>query len=329
MDTEKGFTCRGCDHLLESRENFCIQCGRLSPALLERGDMALRLMDIPSQQLRETIVRLLASWFPSLDRISAEHGLASGSMIIVQGISEQSGERILDTLKRFRVHGELIPVSELKPGFSRFLNLGWILPVLTLLLSLVTFGKIPFWLVLLSLPAPFLWGFLAPKQVKPLVPTWEARFDVHLWESIAKQYEEVAARAEQQLLQTLGDIADNVFLILQYLSTDSLTAVAAGGQEGELSARVTEVLRTAIALTQRIGVSSGEEEKELRKELGDLAASIQGTRLWLENKQKDQVTEVSVLTRELNEATQSIDRILRDVRSGALSHERVQQKELL
>lgn len=317
MTDDQLLECSGCDYRLRPGDRFCVQCGRLSPEVVERGDRALRLQDIPSEQLRETVVRVLSRWLPGLDRVAAGDRLKAGPTVLLQGIDEQSGRRMLDTLKKVKVQGNLIGAAETESRFGRFANPGLIVTVLVLALDVVLLGRLPFVLLLLALAAPVVWSLLFPKADGPLVPVWEPTHDADLWANLARQYADVVSRADADVRKKLGVLTEEVFTLLQRLSTDSITAVAAGGREGELYGRLVDALRTAVDLARRMQEPQAEEKTRLRTELDDLSASVTRTKEWLRNAEADRVREAGELTRELSDVARSIDRILEDVRSVA------------
>jgi hypothetical protein len=326
MSGDQRFECPGCDHRLGAGERFCIQCGRLSPEVVERGENAIRLLDVPAAQLRETAVEILRVWFPALDAVAAAERLKTGPAVLVQGVDEQSGQRILNALKKLKLQGQLTGIAPKGSLAGRLVNPGLIVTVLAVLLDILLRGRIPLVLVLLSFAAPMVWGFFLRKVDGPLVVEWEPTPDAVLWATMAKQYADAVSRVDADLRRALGSFAEDVFDVLRGLSDDSVASVAAGGLNGALYGRLVDALRTAVDLAQRIPSTQSEEQAGLRKEFEDLRVSVSRTREWFRSAQRDRVKAAAELTEELGDVARSIDRVLDDVRSVAgpagLSRER-------
>ena len=107
MDTDHYPSCAGCHNPVKPGDPFCLGCGTLSPAVMDTGPFALEVQDVPGQNARDQVVRILQTWFPALDPLSAGERFRTGWQVLVSGIDEASARRLQQALKSLKIDSSL------------------------------------------------------------------------------------------------------------------------------------------------------------------------------------------------------------------------------
>ncbi len=132
------------------------------------GGLALELGDIAAQTTRAELLQLLKSWFPEFDVIRAEHRLKTGPTILMTGIDEESGARLLHALKGLKIPARLVDYRSESWG-KRLWNSGLVVSAISLFLAAIFRGHAAFLFVLIAGGAPLAAALLAEHRRKPLL----------------------------------------------------------------------------------------------------------------------------------------------------------------
>ncbi len=316
METDHYRICAGCDGPLGQGDPFCVDCGTLSPSLLHFGALAIEVQDVPGKRLRTKIVGVLKAWFPTIDTVRADEQFRSGWHILVRGVDEDSGRRLLDALKKINLDGHLVREHLGTSWKERLVNPGLIVGAACVLLSVILGGAAAMALVPIALAAPVAWAFLASRGQRALVSLEQPSPQYERWLRLSQEYADAIGQLSSQDRETVRTLTRTVFDLQRRLSADSLVAVAAGEDKGDLHSRLTEAIRTALSLGRGISDVKDEEEGSLlKRELESLSETVSKTAAWFRSLEERPVKEPDVLTGELHEITGRIDRILNQVRT--------------
>jgi hypothetical protein len=307
-------SCSTCEKAIGADYPFCPECGRLSPSFVSRGSVAVELEEVPSQRLRNELVSQLKSWFPSLDALDAADRLKSGRTLLIQGISEESADRILNRLKAMKVPGRISRAAAQTNWGKRLLNPGLAVSVGALFIGWWIGGISGLVLALLGAAVTPAWALLKGSVMSPLISFVEQEPDEDLLR-LSLEYSRVIDRLSAQDRETLNRLTSEVFDVQHRLQSESLASVAAGAESGELHSRLSDSLTTAISIAGRLVSATGDEQPEMRQELKDLESLVHSTGAWYRSIEGEGVKESSQLAKEMKEVTESIDNILEDVKS--------------
>jgi hypothetical protein len=312
MESAEVVPCGKCGARYEKGAPFCPECGALSPGSVSPGPVAVEVDDVASENIRRTVVSILKTWFPELDSIKADRRLKAGRSILMKGISEDSGSRIVDALKALKVGARLVG----KDSWLRNLfNGGLIVSGVALFLTLFFGPLFGFFLFLVAVGAPLLGAFLRDRQRQPLVNAWARGSASEKWANISRDYSAVISRMGRVEAGSLKAIARSVFDLSGRLSRDSLASIAAGEDTGELHARLEDILHSAVALGRRITVATAGDAETLKRELGSLEKLAGQTAEWFRSQERRQIKSSDELSDQLTRIRESIDAIMGEVSS--------------
>ncbi len=313
MENQRSTVCSECGTSLRQDAPFCPECGRLPLSVVSKGALALELGDIPSQNARGDLLRLLKTWFPHFDTFRAESRLKKGPAILVAGIDEETGDRLLEVLKSMKVPARLVD-HLLESWAKRLWNSGLVVSVVSLLLAAIFRGPISFIFILLAGGAPLLAALIGEQRRKPLLTQTGPIPSAEQWIRLSQDYSEVIKSLASADGAALKSLVTRVFEFQSRLRSASLASAAAGAETGELYKRLRDALRAGVDICRNIATTEGEAKEASKKEL--LAFEDQVSRIdeWyrsLENKGTKRTTQLVV---ELSEIVESIDRIVQEVR---------------
>ena len=315
MAKDTNLTCDSCQAELQEGDPFCFKCGKIAPNLLAPGNLAVEIPDVPSAQIRKQLVQEFKKWFPGIDPIAIENKLRRGPRILVTGLDEQSGNRLLEVLKSMKVDGRLIRDAGGRSFFQRLGNPGLLIGAGLLILAALTQGLTGFILFLLGAACPFAWAFWKSGRRAPLLGGADINADAVRWIDLANRYSEIVANLDAQDAESLRSVMAMIVDLQLSLKSHSLASVAAGEERGDLYKTLANSSVTAVDLCRRIDSSRGDERDRLRRELGALIDVIGRARDQFTRLDRDEIKPVEKLTQDLDRTIESIDRIVQDVRS--------------
>ncbi len=318
--------CSECAFPLSESDPFCPKCGHQQPNVLSEGQLALQLADVPAAKTRADLVRVLKEWFPALDAFRAESRLKHGSAILVDGIDEPTGARLVEALKNMRVQGRLVPRQAGSSWLKRLRNPGLIVGGLLLILGAGLGGISGFLMFLVGLGVPVAWGFWKEAQVKPLLPAPQTDPARDRLIELSTPFSQVIERLAHEDAQALTALAEIVFEVQRGLRSKSLASVAAGEERGDLSSLLVDSLATGVDLGRRIASKEGEENEGARTELSNLVGLARNTQEWFKALDREDVKPVPELTQQIDQIADSIDRIVQDVRSPLATQSRAAKR---
>ena len=315
-----------CESHRLSGEPFCLECGALSPAMLSPGQLALEVGEVPSQVTRDRLFADLRLWFPQMDTAEAEKRLKSGPSVLIGEIDEESGDRIVNALRAMK-----IPVRLLHRPRDRWRNWlwnpGWLVAPVVLGPALLLGGVTGFLLFVAAMAAPVAFAVWKKRATIPLIAAGPLSAGAERWADLSRSYAAVLEKAEPADIEALREMTREVFDIDRSLGSDSVAAIAAGGRGGSLSKRLTDAVRTAVDFTRRISEASPDEKPALRTEVARLQELVTRTNQWLGAFEDRGVKEPTHLAEELRQVTESIDRIVVEVRSPVSAAIPAREKE--
>lgn len=313
MAGQGNIVCSECGASLRQDAPLCAQCGKLPLSVVSKGTLALEHGDIPSQNARGELLRLLKSWFPRFDAIHAERRLKQGPAILIAGIDEETGDRLLDVLKSMKVPARLVDHRSNSWG-KRVWNSGLIVSVFSLILAAIFRGPISFIFILLAGGAPLLGALLIQHRRKPLLAQADPLFSAEQWIRLSQDYSQVLKTLAPVDGAALKSFVTRVFEFQSRLRSASLASAAAGAETGELYKRLRDALRAGVDICRNIATTEGEAKEASKKEL--LAFEDQVSRIdeWYRSLENGGTKRTSQLVVELSEIVESIDRIVQEVR---------------
>lgn len=306
--------CPACEAKWARGYPLCPECGNLSPAIFSPGGLAVEIGEVPSQHIRNELLALLKSWFPRIDLIRAENQLKSGRTLLLRGVDEASGRRLLEAVRHLKVEGNLIAPGEDKIGIARLWNTGLVASGLSLGLAVIIGGWTALVLVAAAFAAPVVGAFL--KRTGTMTPLVESSSDPEseYWMGVSQEYSELLHRLQENDKNTLQSLFQTVFDLRERLRSGSLPSVAAGSENGELQNHLNDALRSGLDSARRISLHAEDHSDAAREELERLAEVLRKTYDWFTNLETGAVKASGAIESELNEITQSIDRIVQEAR---------------
>ena len=295
---------------------FCSQCGELAPFALNAGPFSVEIQEVPSEALRTQALSVLKSWFPEMETIRTDRIISSGRSILVNGVDEESADRLLRALKPMKINGRIL---ELRGGdwWKLLWNPGLILSVPGLVATWTLGGAAAILSFMVAVAAPVIGAVLERSRRQPLVRQETLRYLSGEWGRLAREYSEIVRLLSPEDLAVLKSIAGRVLDLQKQLASRSLAAAAAGGEKGEFYNRLTDAMRTAVQIGSRIAVQGTNENVHLREDLVSIDNLLDETRIWYTNLETEDGKQVPQLTAELGEISAGIDRIVREVRHAS------------
>jgi len=314
MNTSRNKNCAACAGDFQAGAPFCTECGRLSPAVLGEGDIALEIDDAPSERIRHEVVSTLRAWFPQLEPIRAEASLRAGKSILLSGIDEESANRVLEALATFKVRGRSKPV-EGKPSWLNWIwNPGLAISAVSLALAAAFGGLLGLLLVVIALGAPVAWALLKGRGKEPLIAYLRVGNQADYWIRLSDEYSEVLGQLAPHDSENLKAFVRKVFRLQKRLESESLASIAAGSDRGDLYLSLNDGISSAVELSRRILTQPEENKGPLREEIGKLNELADRTAGWYRELDGPVIKDAAVLDAELSAIAESIDRIVREVR---------------
>ncbi|MGO9569814.1 MAG: zinc ribbon domain-containing protein [Desulfomonilaceae bacterium] len=320
MASQKQTLCSECGTSLRQDAPFCPECGQLPPSVVSKGALALELGDVPSQNTRGELLQLLKSWFPDFDAILAERRLRKGPTILMTGIDEESGARLLNALKGLKIQARLVD-HRAEPWIKRLWNSGLAVSVVSLLLAVVFRGPAAFVFVLIAGGAPLAAALLIEQRRKPLLTQASLMLSAEPWIRLSRDYSQVIRSLASADATALKSLVTRVFEFQFRLKSASLASVAAGAETGELYKRLRDAVDAGIDISRNISSTEGEVQERSRQELVAFEAQVSKIDEWYRSLEDEGTRRTTQLVVELNDIVESIDRIVQEVRSslGAVS----------
>jgi hypothetical protein len=313
MASPSYLSCSECGTSLRQDVPFCPECGKLPASVVSKGSLALELGDVPSQNSREELLHALKSWFPDFDTIRAERRLKNGPTILITGIDQESGVRLLDALKSMKIQARLVDHSA-EPWVKRLWNSGLVVSALSLLFAVIVGGPAAFIFILIAGGAPLAAALWTEHKRKPLLTQASSMFPGEQWIRLSQDYSQVVkslARADAVVLKSL---VTRVFEFQARLRSASLASVAAGAETGELYKRLRDAVGAGVDISRDIASTEGEAQERSRQELVAFADQVSKIDKWYRSVEDEGTKRTTQLVVELNDIVESIDRIVQEVR---------------
>jgi hypothetical protein len=276
---EQEYLCTRCGEPGDFLFPFCPYCGALSPVFLEAGDRAIEVPGIPSAKTRARLVKRLAAWFPRLDPMELDARLQRGLVRIIEGVGDEDAERLASALATLKVPARVAPADR---SWRRILwNPGLIGAIAAAAISLFVglAGKAA--LILAAIASVAVGAFLKSKALEPMMTSPPIRADAEEWRSLAARYAAVVTHLGTEDAHTLKTVITAAFAVLRRLSGSSLTAAAAGYEQGDLHDKVIASLGAAVGLAEEAISADSGEAKRIRNRLGDLREALTETSRWI------------------------------------------------
>jgi len=307
--------CPACENMLEQDRPFCPECGRLSPVVLSPGSLSVEIPDIASEQIRTDVTRLLKSWFPDLDIGAVQEALRTRWVTLIAGIDEDSGNRILDALKVFKIRGRLVSPSMEESWPARLWNPGLLVSAIALINAAIFGGLIAFFGLLAAVGAPVAWTLVESRRQRPLVTPPLTGSSAEQWAELSEDYTGVLKDLDPAAARMLSSITRAVFDVQTRLRSETVAAAIAGGEKGELYKRLRDTIRTAVELCRRNRALAEQERLSLAAELEPLRDTVLKTGEWYRSLESDGVKPPEALKSEIADITGRIDALVQEVRS--------------
>lgn len=313
MASQSHISCIECGTSLRQDVPFCQECGKLPPSVVSKGSLALELGDVPSKNSREELLQAMKSWFPDFDTIRAERRLKNGPTILMTGVDEESGVRLLDALKGMKIQARLVDHSA-ESWVKRLWNSGLVVSAISLLLAAIFRGPTAFIFILIAGGAPLAASLWVEHKRKPLLTQASSMFPAEQWIRLSQDYSQVVkslARADAAILKSL---VTRVFEFQSRLRSASLASVAAGAETGELYKRLRDAVGVGVDISRTIVSTAGEAQERSRQELVAFEDQVSKIDKWYRSVEDEGTKRTTPLLVELNDIVESIDRIVQEVR---------------
>ncbi len=320
MESRAENRCPHCQSHLDPGHPFCIHCGELSGPALSLGSFSVEIQDVPSDITRGQVVAILKKWFPEMDALSANRRLRDNPTILVNGVDEESGNRLLRALSPLKIHGHILESAD-----TTWWKLVWNPGLLASVPAVVTAwgldGTASVVALIVAVAAPAVGALLARSRREPLVRQQSLHSLSGEWLRLAKDYSETIRLLSPEDSAVLTSIAGRVFDLHRGLKNRSLPAAAAGAERGHLHKVLTDAIRTAVEIGRKIAGQNFQDKDGLRQDLASLNRLMEETEVWYTSLETRDHKQVPELAAELEEITAGIDKVVREVRD--VSRERL------
>jgi hypothetical protein len=325
MAIQSHISCSECGASLRQDVPFCPECGKLPPAVVSKGSLALELGDVLSQNIREELLQALKSWFPDLDAIIAEKRLKNGPTTLITGIDHESAIRLLDSLKGMKVQARLVD-HRAESWVKRLWNSGLVASALSLLLAAFFGGPAAFVFIVIAGGAPLAAALWVEHKRKPLLTQADSMFSAEQWIRSSQDYSQVVKSLDRADAAALKSLATRVFEFQSRLRSASLASVAAGAETGELYKRLRDAVGVGVDICRNIASTEGEAQERSRQELVAFEDQVSKIDQWYRSVEDEGSKRTTQLVVELNDIVESIDRIVQEVRptSGSSAQAKVE-----
>jgi hypothetical protein len=313
MASQSHISCSDCGTSLRQDVPFCPECGKLPPSVVSKGSLALELGDVPSQSSRDELLLALKSWFPDFDTIRAERRLKNGPTILITGIDQESGVRLLDAVKGMKVQARLVDHSA-ESWVKRLWNSGLVVSAISLLLAAILGGPTAFVFVLIAGCAPLAAAFWVEHKRKPFLTQASSMFSAEQWIRLSQDYSQVVKSLARSDAAALKSLVTRVFEFQSRLRSASLASVAAGAETGELYKRLRDAISVGVDISRKIASTEGEAQEHSRQELVAFEDQVSKIDKWYSSVEDEGTKHTTQLVVELNDIVESIDRIVQEVR---------------
>jgi hypothetical protein len=311
MDSFHGSECFRCGAAHEFEPPFCPECGQVSPGLVAGGDLSVIVEDVASEKLRAQLLTRIKAWFRQVDSLEADQKLKQGRWVLVSGVEEESGNRLVEALHSLKIPARLGQ----EPGWPQALwNGGLIVSAIAGLFAAFSGLLWAFLFFLIAVSAPVVGGMRKLRQMSPVIS--DSLRDPHAneWFRLGRWYSDLLRRLEPEDAASLKTIAAAVFDLRHRLSQPTLIATAAGERQGELYQKLHDTLATALDISRRIVEAAPADREPLRKELAQVLELLANAQTWFRSKEEEGVKKTEGLAEDLSQITRSIDRIVEEVR---------------
>lgn len=334
MTNQRHIPCSKCGFNLPQGVPFCPECGMLPPSIVSKGPLALELGDVPAQNTRTELLQLLKAWFPDLDSVNAEKLLKTGPTVLMTGIDEESGTRILTLMQNLKVPARLVD-HRADSWIKRLWNSGLVVSIISLLLAAIFRGPVGFLLILIAGGAPLAASLLIGRKRKPLFGQVEPTIFADQWIGLSHDYSLIIQHLAPADGAVLKSLAAKVFDFQSRLRTQSLASVAAGAETGELYKRLRDAVMVGIEISRNVISTTGDAQESSRKELIAFKNQISKIDDWYHSVEQEgnKETNTTQLVVDLSDIVERIDKIVHEVRpslaSGFPEQTDAQQSEIL
>ncbi|MEW6529475.1 MAG: hypothetical protein AB1473_01485 [Thermodesulfobacteriota bacterium] len=325
MDSSHPFECFRCGAGHEFEPPFCPECGQVSPGLIAGGDLSVIVEDVASEKLRAELLARIKAWFRQVDSSEADQKLKRSRWVLVSGVEEESGNRLVEAIQSLKIPARLGRV----PGWPQALwNGGLIISAVAGLFAAFSGPLWAFLFFLIAITAPVVGGMRKLRQMQPVITETIRDPHANRWFALGRWYSDLLRRLEPEDAASLKTVAAAVFDLRNRLSQPTLIATAAGERQGDLYQKLHDTLATALDISRRIAEAAPADRDSLRKELAQVIDLLAKTQTWFRGLEEERVRKAEDLAEDLNQITSSIDRIVEevrvpDVRSGARESNRV------
>jgi hypothetical protein len=313
MANQKYILCSECGSSLRQDVPFCQGCGTLPPSVISKGMLALELGDVPALKTRKELLQLLKGWFPDLDTISAERRLKTGPTILITGIDEESGARLLAALAGLKLQARLVD-HRAESWVKRLWNSGLIVSVVSLFLASVLGGAAAFGFILVAGGAPLAAALFVEHKRRPLLRQAGSTAYADQWIGMSQKYSEVTKSLAPADAAVLKSLVTRIFDFQSRLRSASLASVAAGAEAGELYKRLRDAIEVGIDISQNITSTEGEAQERHREELATFRDQVSKIDDWYRGVEGEGTKQTTQLVVDLSDIVESIDRIVQEVR---------------
>ena len=318
MDSNPHKPCDACTTDADSGYPFCVDCGKPAPFALKAGAFSVEIQDVPSEELRSQLASSLKKWFPDINRIDASDILSSGKSILLSGVDEDSAERLIGALKKFKVNGRIIDIP--RNRWSLLWNPGLIFSLPALLAAWVFNGAASLIFFLCAPAIPVVVAFRKHYRSRPVIALEFLNYLSDEEFESARQYREIIGSLGREDSARLKSIVRRAFDLHNKLKSKSLSAAAAGSRKGELYGRLTDAVDMAVQICTDIGTADIGLQDDLRNSLASLDVLLKDTEAWFLNLESDDRKSVPGLAEELTEITAGIDGIVNEIRETSDRH---------
>jgi len=313
MASQSHISCSECGTSLRQDVPFCPECGKLPPSVVSKGSLALELGDVPSQNSRGELLQALKSWFPDFDSIRAERRLKNGPTVLITGIDEDYGVRLLDALKGMKVQARLVD-HRAESWVKLMWNSGLVVSVISLLLAAIFRGPAAFLFILIAGGAPLAAALWVEHKRKPILTQASSMFSAEQWIRLSQDYSQVVKSLSRADAAALKSLVTTIFEFQSRLRSASLASVAAGAETGELYKRLRDAVGAGVDISRNIASTEGEARERSRQELVAFEDQVLKIDKWYRSVEDEGTKSTTQLVVELNDIVESIDRIVQEVR---------------
>jgi hypothetical protein len=300
--------CANCNSEMNGADYFCLSCGEMNPFYPKYGEYSVLLSQVSSLSARSYLINVLRKLRPSLDVTQTDVTLASGDIILMSRLDQDSALGLQKWLNALQLPADIIRVDR---SGQRLPKLPIFVGALAIgLLGLLIGGIGTLILVPAAIAAPVVAWWLDRRRKDAVIPIDNSILVGEKWAPISQRFAALIKSSNKADLSLLREVFKEIFNISDQLRSGSLVSIAAGHERGALSEKLIQAGEIAVRSAEELS----SDDEQAREDIRLLLSSLRETSAWRKSFAETPLVSASQVSEDLKEITRRIDDIVKEVR---------------